>query len=74
MHCLEIELRDRLRRNAAHPGTLHRFGNGLGVSEHGRSIPLATMGDIEDPVWSIDKMGNLIEFLGVCRRGIMACV
>ncbi len=33
MHGLEIELLDRLRRHEAHPRTLYRFGNRLGVSE-----------------------------------------
>jgi hypothetical protein len=41
MHGLEIELLDRLRRHEAPSRTLYRFGNRLGVSEHGRSIPLA---------------------------------
>ena len=31
LHGLEIELLDRLRRHEAHPRTLHRFGNRLGV-------------------------------------------
>ena len=33
MHCLEIELLDRLRRHKAHPWALHRFGNRFGVVE-----------------------------------------
>ncbi len=33
MQSLQIELLDRLRRHEAHPGTLHRFGDRLGISE-----------------------------------------
>ncbi len=33
VHGLEIELLDRLRRHEAHPRTLYRFGDRLGVCE-----------------------------------------